>query len=52
MKLQTLAQVLTEMPPPQRPNSGTGNIISYGLILDNPSSDRLDYDEAICQFYW
>jgi hypothetical protein len=46
MKLQTLAQVLTEMPPPQRPNSGTGNVTSYGLILDNPSSNRLDYDEV------
>ena len=43
MKLETLKQVLNEMPPPPRTN---GNVTSYGLILHNPSSDRIDYDEV------
>mgnify|MGYP003619332288 CR=1 FL=1 len=43
MKLETLKQVLTEMPPPPRTS---GNVTSYGLILHNPSSDRIDYDEV------
>lgn len=43
MKLETLKQVLNEMPPPPRTN---GNVTSYGLILRNPSSYRIDYDEV------
>ena len=43
MKLETLKQILTEMPAAPRAN---GNITSYGLILHNPSSDRIGYDEV------
>jgi len=43
MKLESLSKILTEMPPPPK---SAGNLTSYGLILDNPSSDRIDYDEV------
>ena len=42
MKLDTLKQILTEMPPPQRMS---GNVTSYGMILVNPSAYKVDYDE-------
>lgn len=42
MKLETLSQILNEMPSTPR---ATGNVESYGLILHNPSSHRINYDE-------
>ena len=46
MKLETLSQILNEMPPPPR-NATAGSLSSnYGMILNNVSDSRIDYDEV------
>lgn len=42
MKLQALNQILTEMPPPPKT---TGELKQYGMILNDPSGNTVDYDE-------